>query len=383
MNAPSSVRLLIVDDNVAQVEALSRALRLEGFTTLGAGSSAEALDLLRAAAEDDEKTIDVLITDIHMPGMDGIALLRAAHVLDSNLVSIVMTGYATIDTAVDAMKNGALDYIVKPVDLRVAVPALQRAIATRRLRAENAALLERVAERTADLEAANQELLTANRELEAFSSSVSHDMRQPLNAMIGFCDLLLSEADGALNPAQRQYTTEVSRGGRRLMQLTEDLLRFSRLGQQPLHLAQVNIGEMVQEICTELRAAEPARNVALKVGMLPDVSCDPSLMRQVFANLLSNAFKFTRKTSAPRVDVEGWITEATCFYLVRDNGAGFDMHEAGEMFKIFRRLHDARDFEGTGVGLSIVRRIVERHGGTIVAEGQVGRGACFMLSLPC
>jgi signal transduction histidine kinase len=208
-------------------------------------------------------------------------------------------------------------------------------------------------------------------------------MRQPLNAMIGFCDLLLSETDGALNPAQRQYTTEISRGGRRLMQLTEDLLRFSRLGQQPLHLAQVNIGEMVQEICTELRAAEPARNVALKVGMLPDVSCDPSLMRQVFANLLSNAFKFTRKTSAPRIDIEGWVTEATCFYLVRDNGAGFDMHAAGEMFKIFRRLHDARDFEGTGVGLSIVRRIVERHGGTIVAEGQVGRGACFMLSLPC
>jgi signal transduction histidine kinase len=382
MNATLPARLLIVDDNRAQVDALSHALQMEGFATTGVGSSTEALDLLRTSAADPGNSFDVLITDFQMPGMNGIALLRAAHSIDEHLVSIVMTGHATIDTAVDAMRSGALDYIVKPINLRVTVPAVRRAIAVRRLRVENAALLQRLAERTAELEAANHELLRANRELDAFSCSVSHDMRQPLNAMIGFCDLLLSETDGELNPTQKHYAAEATRGGRRLMQLTDDLLRLSRLGQQPLDKKHAHIGAMVIEICNELRAQERPHGLDVRVGTLPDVSCDAGLMRQVFANLLSNAFKFTRNTPSARIDVDGWVQDEKCVYRVCDNGAGFDMKKADEMFTMFRRLHDGRDFEGTGVGLSIVRRILERHGGSITAEGAPGQGARFTLTLP-
>jgi signal transduction histidine kinase len=381
MNPPALPRLLIVDDEAALVTALCRTLHSQGYSTTGVGSGPEALAALRTAAAG-AGPFDVLITDLMMPEMDGITLLRAAQEIDRNLVGLVMTGHGTIDTAVEAMKSGALDYILKPFNLSNIVPVLLRALAMRGLRLANAELLQRVDERTTELKAANRELESANRDLEAFTTSVSHDLRQPLNAVIGFSEILLSEKPGPLNAEQKEFLGHIHRGGQRLLRITDDLLHFARLGQQPLKKETVNIGKLVSEILHELREAEPGRRIELRVSVLPDVQGDHSLLRQVFVNLLSNAFKFTRHVPDPVIEVDGRRQAGECAYAIRDNGAGFDMSHAQRLFTIFQRLHGATEFEGTGVGLSIAQRIIERHGGRIWAEGAVGKGANFTFTLP-
>jgi two-component system, sensor histidine kinase and response regulator len=375
-------RLLIVDDEGDLVAALCRVLESQGYSATGADSGLQALDTLRAALADDATKFDMLITDLMMPFMDGLALLREAHSVDRDLVSIVMTGQGTIDTAVQAMKGGALDYILKPFNLSVATPVLSRALAVRRLRRENAALLQQVANRSAELDAANRELRGANKELEAFTHSVSHDLRQPLNHIIGFSEFLISEKPGALNAKQKEILGDIYDGGTHLWRLTEDLLRFSRSSQQALEKQDVNMDSLVWEVLRTLQAADPPRNIELRVGPLPNASADPSLLRQVLVNLLANAFKFTRHVPNPMIEVFGQMRACEVTYGIRDNGAGFEMADAKRLFSIFQRLHGDEDFEGTGVGLSIVQRIIERHGGTISAEAAVGKGATFTFSLP-
>ena len=375
-------RILIVDDEVALATALARTLQNEGYSTASLTKPTEAVPMLRAALEGSGAPFDVLITDLMMPDMNGIALLRAALHLDQHLAVVVMTGHGTIDSAVAAMKNGALDFIEKPFNLTVIRPVLSRAFAVRRLRRENAALVVRVAERTQELEAANSELRSVNRELEAFAHTVAHDLRTPLHAMIGFAELLASEKPGALNEVQKEYLQDIQDSGERLTHLTKHLLDIALLGSERLARETVNVTEMVREVIAELRGVTPARKVTVRVGSLPEVSADRTLLREVFANLLSNALKFTGKVSDPQIDVEGWHEAGHSIYSVRDNGAGFDKREARSLFMPFRRLHAREQFEGTGVGLSLVRRIVERHGGQVAAEGESGKGACFRISLP-
>jgi signal transduction histidine kinase len=375
-------RLLIVDDEGDLVAALCHVLEAHGYSTTGTTSGLHALNALRAAAADEATKFDVLITDLMMPFMDGIALLREAHNIDRDLVSIVMTGHGTIDTAVEAMKAGALDYILKPFNLSVVTPVLLRALAVRRLRCENAALVQKVAHRSAELEAANRELQGANKELEAFVHSVSHDLRQPLNHIMGFSEILISEKAGALNAKQKEFLGDIYNGGTHLLRLTEDLLRFSRLGHQALTKERVNMTDLVRETVRAMQAAESHRKIRVHVGVLPDASADPSLLRQVLVNLLDNAFKFTRHVPNPIIKVSGQLRAGEAAYCIRDNGAGFDMANASRLFRIFVRLHREEQFEGTGVGLSLVQRIIERHGGTISAEAATGKGAAFTFVLP-
>ncbi len=374
-------RVLIVDDEPAQVVALCRTLGADGYATTGAGSGTEALAVLRAAAQNPATAFDILITDLQMPDMNGITLLRVAHEIDSVLMGIVMTGHGTIDTAVDAMKTGALDYIVKPFKLKAIIPVLTRALSLRRLRLENAALVARVAERSIALEAANRGLQIANKELEAFTFSISHDLRQPLSAMIGFSEYLITEKAGPLNAEQLDCLYDIRDSGRRLVHLTEDLLRFSQVSHQALKKQSVNVAALVWDVIHGLQDAEPERDAEFRVGQLPTVPADPVLLKQVFVNLLSNAFKFTRHTANALIEVSGQQQDTQYEFSVCDNGAGFDMGDAQRLFAIFHRLHTAEQFEGTGVGLSIVQRIIERHGGRISAEGSVGEGARFTFTL--
>jgi signal transduction histidine kinase len=375
-------RLLIVDDEASLVTALCSLLKTKGYTTVGAGSGEEALTALRTAAADPARRFDILITDLMMPMMDGIALLRAALEFDSDLVSIVITGHGTIDTAVEALQAGALDYILKPFNLSVIMPVLSRVLGVRKLRQENAALARQVALRTQELETKNRELQVANRELQAFTQSVSHDLRQPLDGVIGFAELLLTEKPGALNATQKEYLGDIYNGGHQLLRLTSDLLQFSRLGHQPIKKEPVDMVELARNIADPMRAAEAHRDIDLRIGPLPGASADPALLRQALVNLLSNAFKFTRRVPNAVIEVTGQQGDDEHTYCIRDNGAGFDMANADRLFSIFQRLHGDQDFEGTGVGLSIVQRIVERHGGTISAKAEVGKGAAFTFTLP-
>ncbi|HVS76399.1 MAG TPA: response regulator [Steroidobacteraceae bacterium] len=375
MESEAINRLLVVDDEAAQVEALCRTLEDEGYSVSGFTGTRAALTALRSGS------FDIVLTDLTMPGMDGIAFLNAAREIDPGLAGIVMTGHGSIATAVEAMKSGALDYILKPFDLRLILRVLARTQAMLRLRRENAALLERLSLRTVELETANRELRVANRELEAFSDSVSHDLRAPLRTIDGLLHVV-QEDFGARVPAEaRQHIEAISAQAARMSELIEDLLRLSRLGREPLQKRAVDVRSLVQEVVAELRAAEPARDLDIKVGDLPAAQADPSLLRQVWVNLIANALKFTRRRERALIEIGGEARAEGNLYSIRDNGAGFDPRRAERLFGIFQRLHAAKEFEGTGVGLSIARRIVERHGGGIWAEGEPDRGAAFHFTI--
>jgi signal transduction histidine kinase len=233
-----------------------------------------------------------------------------------------------------------------------------------------------VTERTQQLEA-------ANRELEAFSYTISHDLRAPLRAVSGFTAILSEEYAEAMPAEARGYLKRVKDSGDHMGHLVDDLLAFSRLGRQALRTQRVSIRGIVDRALQQLAPAREGRQVEVVIGALPDTECDAALVEQVFVNLLSNAFKYSRPREHARVEVGVLASNASegPTYFVRDNGAGFDMEYAGKLFGVFQRLHRSEDFEGTGVGLAIVHRIVERHGGRIWAEAKVDAGATFYFTL--
>lgn len=235
----------------------------------------------------------------------------------------------------------------------------------------------------AALEARVAALAAANQELETFSYSVSHDLRAPLRAIQGFSTILVEEHGGHLNPEGARLLGVVSRNAAKMGQLIEDILAFSRIGRRDFDHAPIDMNALVEDVVTELRGAEPGRDVSVTVARLERAHGDRTLIRQVWANLLDNAFKFTASVPAGEVHIDSVRAGGEIVYRVRDNGAGFDSAHVDKLFGVFQRLHGP-EFPGTGIGLAIVERIVTRHGGRVWAEGQLGDGASFSFTLaPC
>lgn len=362
-------RLLIVDDEAAQMQALCDTLEDQGYEVVGRTNGAQALVALRQAP------FDLLLSDLMMPEMNGIELLRAARTIDPVLVGIIMTGEGTIGTAVEAMQLGALDYILKPFKLSAILPVLSRGLTVRRLQLENAALERRVGEYVANLE-------MTNRELDAFTRSASHDLRAPLNVVLGFSALLVKDLDPQVSAEQRNWLSHIEKSARRMSELIDALMRLSRVGRQALAIQAVDVVALVRSVVDDLQNENPQRRVTLRIGELPTAAADVSLLRQVFVNLLSNAFKFTRNSEHPAIEIGFELRGEEHVYFVRDNGSGFDMTRARRLFDAFQRLHRTDEYEGNGVGLSIAQRIVQRHGGRIWAEASLGHGATFSFALP-
>jgi len=361
-------RLLVVDDERAHLQALRETLGNSGYEVKGCGGAHEALAALR------EARYDLLLTDLHMPDMDGIDLLRQAQQLDSSLVGIIMTGGGSIATAVAAMQSGALDYILKPFKLSTALPVLARALEVKALRDDNASLAARVQQQVQDLEAANQDL-------EAFSASVSHDLRAPVHAIGAFADVLAERHATSLDAKGLDYLQRIRAATTQMNELIDGLLRLALVARQPLELGQVDLQATAAAAVQDLAAVGLLQEGWIRVEPLAGVRGDAALLRQLFVNLLSNAGKFSSKQPLPSIVVGADTHDGSTAYFVRDNGAGFDMAYAQHLFEPFRRLHKAQEFAGLGVGLSIVARIVQRHGGRIWAEGEVGKGACFHFTL--
>jgi signal transduction histidine kinase len=254
----------------------------------------------------------------------------------------------------------------------------QTASALRRTESEvrqlNHELEQRVARRTADLEA-------ANRELEAFSYSVSHDLRAPLRAVDGFSQAALEDYGAQLPEEGRRYLQTIRDGAQRMAVLIDDLLTFSRLGRQPLHKRAIDMTKLAREALGELEELRAGRKIDVRIGEIPWCQGDPALLKQVWVNLLSNAIKYSRKRDAAVIKIGARRDSGETVYSVCDNGSGFDMQYAHKLFGVFQRLHRADEFEGTGVGLAIVQRVIHRHGGRIWAEAAVDRGATFYFTV--
>ncbi|MDI1248339.1 MAG: PAS domain S-box protein [Lacunisphaera sp.] len=238
----------------------------------------------------------------------------------------------------------------------------------------NTELEQRVAERTA-------QLMAVNKELEAFCFSVSHDLRAPLRAMDGFSQAVIEDFGGLLPEEGRRQLQIIRHSSQRMGALIDDLLTFSRLGRQELSKRPVDARQLVRDCLEDLKPQQLNRRVDCKVGELPACIGDPALLKQVFLNLLENALKYSRKRESAIVEIGCHRESGVDTYFVRDNGTGFDMRYAGKLFGVFQRLHRTEDYEGTGVGLAIVQRIVQRHGGRIWAEAAVDRGATFHFTL--
>ena len=234
-----------------------------------------------------------------------------------------------------------------------------------------------------DAQRSNAQLKDANNEMRSFSYSVAHDLRAPLRAINGFARVIVEDYEATLPDEGRRVLGRITSNASMMGQIIDDLLSLSRISYQPLRSAKVEMNELVRGAYHELAEAQPGRVINCEIGNLPPAAGDPNLLRQVWINLIGNALKFTREQKRASIEIGGNMAGPEfATYFIRDNGAGFDMQYAGKLFGAFQRLHRPAEFEGTGIGLALVQRIIHRHGGTIWAEGQLGAGARFAFTLP-
>jgi two-component system, sensor histidine kinase and response regulator len=352
-------RVLLVDDFPANLVALTAALDGLPCDLVTARSGNEALrHLLR-------DTFAVLLLDVRMPDMDGFEVARWARDRESSRDVPIIFLTAMDETEGDVLRgyaSGAVDFLFKPFNVHV-------------LRSKVQVFL--------DLEAGRQRLAqeiaaheATMRELEAFSYSVSHDLRAPLRSIGGFTRIVLEDHGPQLPDEAKKHLERVVAAADRMNVLISDLLELARVARTDLERTTVNISALARDTLERLRATDPTRKVEIVIERDLEVSADQRLCSVVLENLLANAWKFTAKRADALIEV-GRHASDTNMLFVRDNGAGFDMEHAKKLFGTFVRLHSSKEFEGTGVGLATVRRIVERHGGSIRADAQPGAGATF------
>ncbi|AOF84343.1 response regulator [Hydrogenophaga sp. RAC07] len=364
-------RIAVVEDEAVQRQALIDVLQIEGYSCQGYASPIAAL------ADPRLSDADLLITDLNLPGMSGLEMIEALRHRNRDVGAILMTGQASLQTAIDAVRIGAVDYVIKPFKLSTMLTTVSKALEQERLRREIARL-------QGDLKLRYDELLLINRELDAFAARISHDLRGPITTMKMVLQTLNDEALHALENDLQHLVVSGIRSGDKAIKMVHDLLEFSRLGHRELHLERLNLNEVCATVLEELRTLHPAQGCAIEVGDLPTVQGHEGLLHQVLVNLVGNAIKYSGTVKSPHVrvasvpgDTKGWVC-----VTVSDNGVGFQANKIHELFKPFQRLHHPDQFPGEGMGLANVKRIVERHGGTVAASLNPGGGACFKLTLP-
>jgi PAS domain S-box-containing protein len=257
-----------------------------------------------------------------------------------------------------------------PLCLSAAIDITERKMAEDEISRLNAALEQRVAQRTRELE-------ESNKDLESFIYSISHDLRAPLRNMAGFASIIAEEHSNQVPPEVLGFVKRILAGNEKMLHLVDDLLRFSRLGRKPLEVAETDLNELLDEAVADLSTETAGRDIRWERTQLPVAECDRGLMRQVFVNLLSNALKYTRPRRPAVIKISCEMRAGERVIAIKDNGVGFDMRYVDKLFGVFQRLHVPSEFEGNGVGLAMVLRILHRHGGHAQAEGRVGEGATF------
>jgi signal transduction histidine kinase len=354
--------VLVVEDNPEMNRFVCEALAPEVRAVSAADGTA---GLERALAGG----VDLVITDVMMPGISGDELVRRLRrePAAARTPILLLTAKADDELRVRLLREGAQDYVTKPFSVEEL-----------RARVGNLVRMKRAHD---VLDEARTVSEAARRELESFSYTVSHDLRAPLRALDGYCHLLLEDHAAALDAEGRGYLQRIRAATRRMNELIEGLLDLARVSRGPLTVARLDLSEMARSIVEELAAGDRDRRV--EIAIQPDLAAtgDPLLVRVVLQNLLANAWKFTRRADRARIEIGAAEQGGQVAFFVRDNGVGFDMAHAGQLFSAFQRLHPEPDFPGTGIGLATVQRIVARHGGTAWADSRPGAGATFWFTL--
>jgi len=386
MSTEHKVNILMVDDEPANLEALEAILEPLGQRLYRASCGTEALRCVL------DRDYAVILLDVQMPDISGIetaALIRERE-RSRNTPIIFLTGVVkTSEMIFKGYSTGAVDYLMKPVVsgiLRAKVEVFVE-LAEARLRLQNE-VLERariageIAKLNMALEQRNEDLIAANEDLEAFGHSVSHDLRMPLRHIHAYISMLEASASAKLDTEERRHFGVIRDAARRMGQLIDDLLAFSRIGRTQITAARIDNEALVQQVIGEMQTDLTDRFIEWEIAALPPVSGDANLLRQVWVNLLANAVKYTRPRERALIKVGAVVQDNEAIFNVSDNGVGFDSAYADRLFGVFQRLHSEKQFEGTGVGLANVRRIVQRHGGRTWAESTLNEGATFYFSLP-
>jgi two-component system sensor histidine kinase/response regulator len=412
--------ILVVDDNEQNLYIMEFVLKKHGHEPVMSHNGEEALALARANPP------GLVVSDILMPVMDGFSL--CCHwKADVKLHGIPFVFYtATYTDEKDrelALSLGAQRFIVKPTEmeelvhilsevieearsgktisqiipvqeektfykqysevlvnkLESKIVMLEQALAEQKLSEEkikklNDSLENKVAERTAQLE-------EVNKELESYAYSVSHDLKAPLRAIDGFSRILANEHADVLDDEAKKLLDTIRRNIARMDQLIDDLLRFSHLSKQNISTMPIHMTALAQSVWDELKSSYGDKVIEMTIRDLPESEGDYAMVRQIFFNLLSNAIKFSVANTSTHIEIGSEKIGSFIRYFVKDDGAGFDMTYSDKLFRVFQRLHKSENFEGTGVGLALVKRIVQRHGGTVWAESKVGEGATFYFTL--
>jgi DNA-binding response OmpR family regulator len=386
--------VLAVDDSATYLNALAQNLKDEGYDVICAHSGEEALELLAV------QPVDCVLLDLVMPGMGGKEACRrikaAPVVRDTPL--IMLTAVEDRAAMLEGLGAGADDYIPKSSEFEVLKARVRAQIRRKQFEDENRKIRDQLLRRELEATEARaarelaqaraeliHELERKNRELEAFSYSVSHDLRAPLRSIDGFSQALLEDQIDRLDETGKHHLRRVRAAAQRMAELIDDLLELSRVGRTELRRADIDLSEMASEVLGDLQRAEPDRQVEVVLQRELVANADSRLIRIVLENLLGNAWKFTQKTAAPRIEVgqlePGKSASGLAPYFVRDNGAGFAMSYADKLFRPFQRLHTEAEFPGTGIGLATIQRVIDRHGGRVWAEGEIDRGAAFYFTL--
>lgn len=395
MENNSEMKILLVDDREENLLALETILEDDRYSFVKARSGKEALKCLL-----EDQDFCLIIMDVVMPGMDGLETAELIYSREKlkNTPIIFLTAMDIEENIYKGYQAGAVDYISKPV-----VPALLRAkvgafvelsiknkkliAQEEKLKAINKSLQNEIKERKLSedkVKALNKDLKSKLNELQAldaFAYSVSHDLMSPLNNISGLANFLLNDYSHQFDDKVQQVLSMIVKGTQKMSGLIKDLLLFSRQANAELVKAETDMTETVKGVIKEVAEYKSLDNFKIQIHDLPDAVCDKKMLKQVWINFISNAVKYSQKSNSPCIDVGGRRENGKCVYYVKDNGVGFDMNNYDKLFGAFQRLHSSADFDGTGVGLAIVKRIIERHGGKVWAESTLGEGATFYFSL--
>lgn len=404
--------VLIVEDSITQAEKLKFLLESKMYHVTTASNGNEALKIIP------QLNPSLILSDVLMPGMNGYELCSQIK-SDENLKHIPVILLTSLSDPEDIIKGllcGANNFIVKPYDEKYLLSRIEYIQANLELRKHGHSQLgveiffagqkhlitsdriqiidllmttyDTAIQKNHELEQAKEELtrlnaqlVESNKELESFAYSVSHDLRTPLRHIDGFIGMLSNKLINTIDEESKHYLSVISESAQKLDALIDGLLSYSRVGRTKINIVELDLNKVINEVIDELKPQFEGRVVNWNFENLPNVNADPMLIKLVFQNLLSNAIKFTKTREVTRISIKSERKNDEMIFSISDNGVGFSMEYVDELFGVFQRLHSEKDFEGSGVGLANVRRIVARHGGSTWAEGLPDKGATFYFSL--